>query len=126
LAVLSGCGSGRNYASTVATCPSLGEALVDAGVRAAVHTDVDVRDGDAETSMVEFLDVWRGDPDPVHALTVAQRRAHRAGRAPAVWAAYAITLGSLVDRSRAHDTGVAAPGLLSGGPMARRPGSDDD
>jgi CHAT domain-containing protein len=95
LVVLSGCGSGRAYVATKSSCPSLAEVLVDAGARAVVHTYDDVRDEDAEALMSGFLDALRGDPDPVHALAVAQRAAYAAGRPPSKWATYSITLGTL-------------------------------
>jgi len=109
LAVLSGCGSGRGYTSTIANCPSLGEVLVDAGVQAVVQTYTEVLDGDAETLMHDFLELLQRGEEPVRALATAQRRAHRAGRDPSAWAPYSITLGTL---EKEGDWGAV---ILSGG-----------
>src|SRR5262249_4210537 len=96
LAVLSGCGSGRGYVAKTATCPSLGDALIDAGVHAVVQTYCDVRDDAAAVLMAGFLDALQHGRDPVAALAVAQRDAARDGGDPAAWSAYSITLGTLV------------------------------
>lgn len=99
LVVLSGCASGAPFVAREAAAPSLGDAFLDAGARAAVQTFWRVRDDQAAELMSRFIAQWQGEGrSPVEAL-LAARRAMLEGPDgivhPFGWAAYTIKLNGL-------------------------------
>lgn len=96
LVVLSGCSSGATYVEPHAVAPSLGEAFLDAGAGAVVHTAWDVSDEHAAALMREFVQAWIESADPIAALGEARRRLRGArGTHPHYEAAYSIVVGAL-------------------------------
>lgn len=98
LVVLSGCASGAPYLLSDAVAPSLGDAFLDAGAHAVIHTFWDVGDAAAEKLMRGFADRWAGRGDsPIAAICGARRELLEAGRVPHpfVWAGYSIKLKQL-------------------------------
>ena len=97
LVVLSGCASGAPYLLTDAVAPSFGDAFLDAGAGAVIHTFWTVRDDAAEGLMHRFAERWAGEGQtPVQALCGARRELLRKRIPhPFVWASYSITLRRL-------------------------------
>jgi CHAT domain-containing protein len=97
--VLSGCSSGSPYVAAKGAAPSLGDAFLDAGAVAVVHTFWDVQDEDARRIGTSFIEkrtaAKTGD---IRALSDARRSEIRGPlgvRHPSRWAAYAITVSRL-------------------------------
>lgn len=100
LVVLSGCETGTPpYLMESNGAPSLADAFVDAGARAAINTFWSVRDEAALELMSEFIDSWgRGKEQPVVALSQARRSVMEGSRGithPFTWGAYGLQLGTL-------------------------------
>ncbi len=97
--VLSGCSSGAPYVAAGGVAPSLGDAFLDAGAGAVVHTFWDVKDKDALRIGTSFVKGWKNAKmDEIHALAEARRaqlRGPKGIRHPSSWASYAITVSRL-------------------------------
>ena len=96
IVVLSGCSSGVPYVEHHTAGPSLGDAFLDAGTGAVVHTFWNVTDRDARRIGTGFIGAWEKDgASMVQALCEARRnemRGPRGIRHPSCWASYAIKL----------------------------------
>jgi tetratricopeptide (TPR) repeat protein len=94
--VLSGCSSGSPYIAARGAGPSLGDAFLDAGAGAVVHTFWDVKDEDARRIGTSFINGWKNtNASEVRALADARRgeiRGPKGIRHPSCWANYAITI----------------------------------
>ena len=96
LVVLSGCGTGAEYSNAKMSAPSLGDAFLDAGARAVVHTRWRVRDDESYNLGRAFITAWSAGQSPVSALNQAQRAAWRASGGPSTtWTSYSITLSEI-------------------------------
>ncbi len=99
IVVLSGCSSGAPYVEGGAVGPSLGDAFLDAGAGAAVHTFWDVRDEDARQLMKSFVQEWQGgEKSKIRALCDARRQTLRGPSGiqhPFSWASYSIKVSRL-------------------------------
>lgn len=97
--VLSGCSSGSPYITSKGVAPSLGDAFLDAGAGAVVHTFWDVTDEDARRMGTSFIKGWKtANKGEIHALSEARRAELRGPtgiRHPCRWANYAITVSRL-------------------------------
>lgn len=99
IVILSGCSSGSPYLEARIAGPSLGDAFLDAGAGAVVHTFWDVLDLDARRLMTSYIQAW-GDAGPsgIHSLCGVRRRAFQSSgeaRHPFGWAVYSIKVGRL-------------------------------
>lgn len=99
IVILSGCSSGAPYLETRIAGPSLGDAFLDAGAGAVVHTFWDVLDIDARRLMTAYIRTWASPGfSNIHALCNVRRRAFRSSggaRHPFGWASYSIKVGRL-------------------------------
>jgi hypothetical protein len=99
LVVLSGCSSGLKYIAAKGAAPSLGDAFLDAGAVAVIHTFWDVTDDDARRIGAAFVENWRvAKTGEIRALADASRARVRGPggvRHPFFWASYAITVSRL-------------------------------
>ena len=97
--VLSGCSSGAPYVAANGAAPSLGDAFLDAGAGAVVHTFWDVKDEDARRIGTSFIEKWTtGKYSEIRALSEVRRSEIHgpAGvRHPSRWATYAIKVSRL-------------------------------
>ncbi len=96
IVVLSSCSSGTPYVQHNTFGPGLGDAFLDAGAGAVVHTFWNVKDEDARRIGTRFVGSWKRDGTPaVRALSDVRREEMRGPegiRHPSYWAAYAIKL----------------------------------
>jgi hypothetical protein len=112
LAVLSSCASGMPYVVGERAGPSMADALLDAGVRAVIHTRWQVRDDRAAIVAPRLTQAWvGGGDDPVTAWCASRRvmlgTAPR-WRDPFEWAAWSVTVALPVDPwSAAPENAVA-------------------
>jgi len=97
LVVLSSCASGAPYASGDIVAPSMAEAFLDAGARAAVSTAWPVRDEAAARVMTQFIQFYAqaGEGDPIRPLCNAQRALAAETHDPSIWANYSIQVTHL-------------------------------
>ena len=97
--VLSGCSSGAPYLEARISGPSLGDAFLDAGAAAVIHTFWDVPDRGARRLMTAYLEGGESTGIPgIRALCDVRRTAFRSSehaRHPFGWAAYSIKIGRL-------------------------------
>jgi len=107
LVVLSGCGSGAEYANTKTSAPSLGDAFIDAGARAVVHTRWRVRDDESYDLARAFITAWSAGQSPVSALNQAQRAAWRTSGGPSTtWTSYSVTLSEIPSVPNRHASNI--------------------
>jgi hypothetical protein len=97
--ILSGCSSGAPYLDAGISGPSLGDAFLDSGAGAVVHTFWDIPDSDARRLMTSYVRTWT-DPgfSAIHALCRVRREelmSSKHDRHPFGWAAYSIKIGRL-------------------------------
>jgi CHAT domain-containing protein len=103
LVVLSGCATGAPYVGVRTTSPSLGDAFLDAGAHAVVHTYWPVRDDAAATVMAAFIDHYARSRDAVEALAWARREAADRGVDVRDRLAYAAIVASAAPRDGAAE-----------------------
>jgi CHAT domain-containing protein len=98
--ILSGCSSGAPYLESRIAGPSLGDAFLDSGAGAVVHTFWDIGDVEARKLMTSFMQTWSGPHgSDIRTLCDVRRAAYlsskkEAGK-PFGWASYAIEIGRL-------------------------------
>jgi CHAT domain-containing protein len=99
LVVLSGCSSGLQYIAAMGAAPSLGDAFLDAGAGAVIHTFWDITDDDARRIGAAFTEEWKSaKKNEIRAIADARRarvRGPKGVRHPFFWASYAITVSRL-------------------------------
>jgi CHAT domain-containing protein len=102
LVILSGCATGAEYMNVQATGPSLGDAFIDAGARAVVHTRWRVEDKESYELANNFIQHWASGESPITALNNAERAAWRrsGGEPSSTWTSYAIALSEIPQISR--------------------------
>lgn len=97
--ILSGCSSGAPYLEAGISGPSLGDAFLDSGAGAVVHTFWDVRDKEARRLMTSYVQSL-GSPvfSGINALCKVRReqlQESERSRHPFGWASYSIKIGRL-------------------------------
>jgi tetratricopeptide (TPR) repeat protein len=112
LAVLSSCASGEPYVIGDRTAPSMADAFLDAGARAVMFTQWNVRDDRAAAVAPALASAWiHAGADPVAAWCRARRPALRTAagwRHPFEWGAWSVTVGLPV-APWGRVSGVSAP-----------------
>lgn len=112
MAVLSSCASGEPYVVGARAGPSMADALLDAGVKAVIHTRWQVRDDRAAIVAPRLAEAWLdGGGDPVAAWSAARRA--MLGSAPRwhhpfEWAAWSATVRLSTQPWRAVPSNVIA------------------
>src|SRR4029079_16781096 len=97
LVVLSGCGTGAAYTNEKGSAPSLGDAFLDAGAHAVVHTRWRVEDKESYELAKNFIKSWANGESPITALNNAERDAWRrsGGEPSSTWTSYAISVSEI-------------------------------
>ena len=107
LVVLSGCATGAAYANAQTSAPSLGDAFLDAGARAVVHTRWRVQDDESYALARAFITGWASGKTPVAALNQAQRDAWRLAKEPSTtWTSYSVTLSEIPSVTNGHASSI--------------------